>query len=235
MPFRRSMTSRLAGLALLLAGFAAVLPQAAQAQSSARSAATPGGDWAICAETIALEEQARPELPEHLLSAIAKTESRRWNEEYGAGFSWPWTVMAEGRGRYLPSKAAAIAEVRQLHARGISNIDVGCMQVNLHYHGDNFASLEEALDPRTNVRYAADFLTGLYADSGAWTRAIGDYHSQTPRYSGPYRQRVFTAWRETREAVQTSQRAQRRARAEMDYGLAEPLRDPGLLLTWIRG
>ena len=55
--------------------------------------------------------------------------------------------MAEGRGRYLPSKEAAIAEVQALKAKGITNIDVGCMQVNLYYHGSNFDDLNEAFDP----------------------------------------------------------------------------------------
>ena len=37
--------------------------------------------------------------------------------------------------------AAAIAAVTRLRARGIRNIDVGCMQVNLHYHGQHFETL----------------------------------------------------------------------------------------------
>ncbi|MDZ7712446.1 MAG: hypothetical protein U5L06_04740 [Rhodovibrio sp.] len=82
--------------------------------------------------------------------------------------------MAEGRGRYLPSKAAAIAEVRDLQARGVSNIDVGCMQVNLHWHGDAFESLEQAFDPAYNVAYAAAFLLDLAGQRELLaTKAIG--------------------------------------------------------------
>ena len=74
-------------------------------------------------------------------------ESGRWDAEAQASFAWPWTVTAEGRGRYLPSKAEALAEVRQLRARGLTNIDVGCMQVNLFYHPDAFDDLNQAFDP----------------------------------------------------------------------------------------
>src|SRR3546814_11739102 len=86
--------------------------------------------------------------------------------------------MAEGKGRFLPSKAAAIEEVRRLQARGIRNIDVGCLQVNLHYHPDAFASLETAFDPEANAAYAAALLVRLREEARSSTRAIGQYPSR---------------------------------------------------------
>lgn len=153
--------------------------------------------WALCAaEAAAAARQSG--LPHHLLDAIAKVESGRWNAAEGAVIAWPWTVTAEGRGRYLPSRAAALAEVRALRARGVRNIDVGCLQVNLRYHPEAFASLEDAFDPAQNAAYAAGYLARLRAETGAWTTAIGRYHSKTPRLSGPYRLKVFRAWRDAR-------------------------------------
>src|SRR3546814_8422385 len=99
--------------------------------------------------------------------------------------------MAEGEGRFLPSKAAAIATVRELQARGIRNIDVGCMQVNLHYHPEAFGSLETAFDPQANAAYAADFLATLRAAARSWTRAIGQYHSRQAIRGNGYRAKVF--------------------------------------------
>jgi hypothetical protein len=141
---------------------------------------------------------------------LSKVESGRWVKAVEARVAWPWTIMAEGRGRYLPSKAAALREVRRLKARGVSNIDVGCMQVNLHWHGDAFASLEDAFDPAHNVAYAAAFLLHLKQQQRSWTKAIGVYHSHTPRYSGPYRIKVFRAWRAEKKAAY-AERAARRA------------------------
>ena len=159
--------------------------------------ADPDEAWDHCAEPMTRVEQAHG-LPAHLLQAIAKVESGRWNRDRAAIFAWPWTVMAEGRGRFLPDKAAAIAEVRALLARGVRNIDVGCMQVNLHHHPRAFASLEEAFDPARNLTYAAGFLTRLRVEARSWTRAIGRYHSSTPVYGNRYRRKVLKAWREER-------------------------------------
>ncbi|NKC29905.1 lytic transglycosylase domain-containing protein [Falsiroseomonas selenitidurans] len=133
-------------------------------------------------------------LPQHLLMAIARVESGRRDPETGAFHPWPWTINAEGRGQFFPSRAAAIAGVQALQAGGMRSIDVGCMQVNLRHHPDAFPSLETAFDPLENARYAARFLTALHATRGDWAQAAGAYHSQTPERAGPYRDRVMAAW-----------------------------------------
>ena len=135
------------------------------------------------------------------------TESGRWHSGNAASLAWPWTVMAEGEGRFLPSKAAAIETVRELQARGVRNIDVGCMQVNLHYHPDAFASLEEAFDPAANVAYAADFLVELRREARSWTRAVGQYHSREAIRGNGYRAKVFKAWRAERHRANRERRA----------------------------
>ena len=153
----------------------------------------PFDPWRLCPQAIAVEERTQA-IPKHLLSAIALAESGRKHPMLGKRMPWPWSVMAEGQGRYLPTKAAAINEVRELQARGISNIDVGCMQVNLYHHADAFASLEQAFDPASNVAYAAQFLRSLFADSGSWQEAAGLYHSATPEHKIPYREKVVQLW-----------------------------------------
>src|SRR3546814_8672829 len=121
--------------------------------------------------------------------------------------------MAEGKVRVWPSKVAAIEEVRRLQARGIRNIDVGCRQVNLHYHPDAFASLETAVDPEANAAYAADVLVRLREEARSWTRAIGQYHSRQAIRGNGYRAKVFKAWREARHrANRARQEALRAAR-----------------------
>lgn len=151
--------------------------------------------WRLCPEAIAGQERAQS-IPKHLLSAIALAESGRKHPTLGKRMPWPWTVMAEGQGRYLPSKAAAVAEVRQLQARGVRNIDVGCMQVNLYYHPEAFFSLDQAFEPSVNVAYAGGFLRDLFEATGSWQEAAGLYHSATPEHKIPYRQRVITNWNE---------------------------------------
>jgi hypothetical protein len=138
-------------------------------------------------------------LPPHLLAAISLTETGRWSSAHNASFAWPWTVMAEGVGRYLPSKQAAIAEVRRLQADGVRNIDVGCLQVNLHYHGTAFASLEEAFDPHANAQYAAAFLAELNRTARSWTTAVAHYHSRDPERGPAYRDKVYDIWYDQRD------------------------------------
>jgi hypothetical protein len=133
-------------------------------------------------------------IPAHLLGAISLAETGRWDAGKEASFAWPWTVMAEGRGRYFDSKAEALAEIEGLRKRGITNIDVGCMQINLRYHGEAFADLEEALDPAANVAYAGEFLKDLHGETGSWTTAAGYYHSATPEHGNAYRERVVALW-----------------------------------------
>lgn len=204
------------GLATLIV--AALLAAGLLVTNSAHLQAAAAGQiddaWSVCPRYIRAAEQQH-KLPPHLLTAISKVESGRWDAASKANLAWPWTVMAEGKGRYLPSKTAALAEVRKLQARGIKNIDVGCMQINLHYHPDAFANLEQALDPKHNTAYAASFLSRLRKDAGSWTHAIGDYHSKTISFARLYRLKVFKAWRAERHAENQRLREARRKRIEL--------------------
>lgn len=133
-------------------------------------------------------------IPPGLLTAISHVESGRYDKARRALIAWPWTVMAEGKGRYLPSKAAAIAEVMALKGRGVRNIDVGCMQINLQAHAEAFPDINTAFDPRSNIAYAARFLKNLHAETGSWATAGTHYHSRTPHLAARYRLKLATAW-----------------------------------------
>jgi hypothetical protein len=173
-------------LALLLLG-ALALPAA-----PARATPDPG---LACRAAISLAERDQG-IPAGLLQAIGRVESGRRDPTTGRFAPWPWTINAEGRGMFFPTREAAIAEVRQLQARGVRIIDVGCMQVNLHHHPNAFPTLEQAFDPVANARYAARFLGELQAARQDWGRAAGHYHSQTAERAEPYRNRVLAAWAE---------------------------------------
>ena len=192
------------GPAILLALALAALPLDAAADE-----AVDQGDeaWLLCAENADESERARG-LPPFLLTAIAKVESGRWHDRSGETLPWPWTVTSERGGRYLPSKEAAIREVRRLQNEGVVSIDVGCMQVNLLYHPDAFDDLEAAFDPVQNISYAATFLSDLQRRLQSWTRAIGRYHSASSEFSGSYRFKVLRTWRAERQRVWQVRRTQ---------------------------
>lgn len=167
--------------------------------------AAPAGASEPMAQCRAAIAQAEREaaIPAGLLHAIGRVESGRRDPATGETGSWPWAINAEGQGRFLPDRAAAVAAVRELQSRGVRVVDVGCMQVNLHHHPRAFASLDEAFDPVANARYAARFLSELQAAAGGdWMVAAGRYHSHTPHLADAYRARVAAAWPAAREAAQ---------------------------------
>lgn len=174
---------------------ALIVGTAGAALASAGTVSTKGlgPDAAACrAQT---EPQGRAGgLPAHLLTALSHVESGRWDSGSQEKVAWPWTINAAGEGKFFPTKAAAIAEVRRLQARGVRSIDVGCMQINLMYHGDAFPDLETAFDPAANVAYAVTFLTRLKAETGSWQAAAVRYHSATPKYAAVYRAKLTTEW-----------------------------------------
>ena len=135
-----------------------------------------------------LDAQVRYEIPDNLLLAIGLQEAgRRVNGELTV---WPWTANYDGKGAFFGSKQAMEAWVREKQSAGASSIDVGCMQVNQKWHGQHFASLEEAGDPEANVDYAARFLRALYNETRDWWEAAGRYHSSTDVYKGIYLEKL---------------------------------------------
>lgn len=180
---------RLLCLLLLLPGVALA------GQGPARGAAVlpPIDPAALCERAVAAAEiPAR--LPPRLLAAISVTESGRLDPVNGERRAWPWTINAQGEGSFFETRQDAIAAVRALQARGVQSIDVGCMQVNLMYHPQAFASLDEAFDPHANAAYAARFLNALYAEHKDWGQAIAGYHSETPALGDAYRVLVLARW-----------------------------------------
>ena len=133
-------------------------------------------------------------LPAQMMGAIAVVETGRPDATTGSVRPWPWTINAEGQGSFFASKQQAIAAVQTLQARGVHSIDVGCMQVNLMFHPNAFATLDQAFDPGMNAAYAARFLTALYALHRDWPAAIAGYHSETPAIGAQYRQLVLARW-----------------------------------------
>lgn len=136
-------------------------------------------------------------VPIYLLRAIALTESGRYHEPSSRLVPWPWTVNSGGKAYFADSRDEAAAIVKKLQARGIQNIDVGCMQVNLMYHGSAFKSVEDALEPVNNVAYAAKFLQDNFTRAGSWKQAVANYHSATPALGDAYATNVLRNWNQS--------------------------------------
>ncbi len=154
----------------------------------------------LCEHEIAAAER-KYGIPHRLLMAIGTVESGRAVAPSKGKRPWPWTVCANGKSYYFSTKGAAIATVKRLMGRGIRNIDVGCMQVNLLHHSKAFKDLEEAFTPRNNVKYAAEFFLKLKNLYHSWTHAVGYYHSKSALHYKPYCSLVYDAWTKVRNRV----------------------------------
>ena len=114
---------------------------------------------------------ARTGVPLNVLYSVGLTETGR-RGELGA-----YDMNVEGREVHSDSLAEAMARFAAAKARGVKLIDVGCMQINVYFHGANFRSLADMFDPAHNVNYAANFLKTLRAQEGTWTLAVARYNA----------------------------------------------------------
>jgi hypothetical protein len=126
--------------------------------------------------------------PLEILQAITRVETGRSRD--GETVPWPWTINFAGKGYWFETESEAFDFANTLLSKGKDNFDLGCFQVNQHWHGDKFASLAEALSPETNARIAAEFLDSLYDTSGDWGTAVAAYHSKTKTYGQKYLAKV---------------------------------------------
>ena len=92
--------------AVLIVGFMVGLAGLGPAVAALVARQTIDERWKICAVQAARQEAALG-LPRYILSAIGKAESGRFDEADRVNVAWPWTVTAEGEGRFFSSAAAA--------------------------------------------------------------------------------------------------------------------------------
>lgn len=168
---------------------------AATAPSANAQAQVSAADALVCQRNVQAAERLQ-RIPQGLLAAISLVESGRGVGPSGSTVAWPWTINAAGQGQYFDTKEEAIAATRQLIEDGLRSIDIGCMQINLRYHPDAFASIEQAFDPARNVAYGATYLRQLHRLQGSWPKAVERYHSSEDGRRAEYREKVVATWRD---------------------------------------
>lgn len=89
----------------------------------------------------------------------------------------PYALNIEGKAVFARSMDDAIRTFERARNNGVKLIDLGCMQINHHYHADQFDNVRQMLDPRRNVEYAARFLAELKRRHGSWSMAVARYHA----------------------------------------------------------
>lgn len=166
-----------------------------------RSADLPQRYAAAC-DQAAAKASSESGVPLDLMKAIARTESGITVQ--GSYVPWPWTINVEGRGKHLHSLEEARDAINGYKNGNVTNIDVGCFQVNHKWHGAEFSSIETMLDPSTNARYAARFLKELHGEFGNWLKAAAAYHSRNERQSEQYIARLIPILNDVRSSGSSS-------------------------------
>ncbi|WP_132521181.1 transglycosylase SLT domain-containing protein [Rhizobium sp. BK376] len=146
-------------------GAAALATSISDAQASAGSSAS-----GLCEREIR-SAAAKYGIPEGILYSVGLTETGR------KGSLDAYAMNIEGKAVFPPSESAALQEFAIARQGGAKLIDVGCMQINQYFHGENFSSVEAMFDPHSNVEYAAKFLRDLHDRHETWTMAVARYHA----------------------------------------------------------
>jgi len=128
--------------------------------------------------------ERRYNIPRNLLLSIAKVESD----------VSPFAINIEGKPILAKSKEEAINIVQSYLDKGVTNIDIGLLQINWRFHGENFDDVSELLDINKNLDYAASFLKKLYKTHGSWQKAVQYYHSARPKHYRKYSRKIITTW-----------------------------------------
>ena len=110
-------------------------------------------------------------VPPGILYAVGLTETGI------KGSLQPYALNIEGKAVFARSAGEAVQAFEKAKSNGAKLIDLGCMQINHHYHASAFPTLRAMLDPRRNVDYAARFLVELRRRHGSWSMAVARYHA----------------------------------------------------------
>ncbi|MGN6537244.1 MAG: transglycosylase SLT domain-containing protein [Mesorhizobium sp.] len=148
----------------LLASALAAICLSSLAAGAANAAANP-------CEAEILRAADRYGIPAGILYAVGLTETGN------KGSLQPNALNIEGKAVFPRSRSEALADFERARNNGKTLIDLGCMQINHHYHASQFRSVVDMLDPHRNVDYAARFLASLHARHQTWSMAVARYHA----------------------------------------------------------
>ncbi len=143
----------------------------AAALGAVLAACSPGAAGSMACEREMARAAAESGVPLNVLYSVGLTETGHRGE------LGPYEMNIDGRPVHSDSLVEAMRRFAAAKATGARLIDVGCMQINVRFHGARFRSLADMFDPARNVDYAANFLKALRAQEGNWTLAVARYNA----------------------------------------------------------
>tara|TARA_B100000989_G_scaffold298419_1_gene287695 strand:+ start:1716 stop:2318 length:603 start_codon:yes stop_codon:yes gene_type:complete len=140
--------------------------------------------------------EKKHKIPNKLLEAISLTESGR--TVGGKYVAWPWSLNILGESFFFENKNDLLITLKN-KIKIQKNIDIGCMQINYKYHNKKFKNIEEILNPKNNIEWAALYLKQLFNKYNSWNKAIAKYHSSNPERMQKYLAKVHKNWKYVRQ------------------------------------
>jgi soluble lytic murein transglycosylase-like protein len=139
----------------MMSRLAALVAAAVFTSSLALAIEAGGAQGTRLCEREMLRASEKYGVPVGVLYAVGLTETGRGDSLR------PYALNIEGDASYDMDKDTALRRFVSARARGAKLIDVGCLQINHHFHAEHFRSVEQMLEPAANVDYAARFLKEL--------------------------------------------------------------------------
>ncbi len=161
-------------------------------------AAFPGEQWEKAADSV--------EINPILLYAVALAESASHRGAQRIS-PWPYAIRVGDDAVYAKSKAEAEAVLnRALKEKKKHHLDVGLMQINLHWHGSRVDSPTALLDPVTNLNLGSRILAEAIASSPTDLElGIGRYHSWKEERARWYGKRVLMIYQNLLKELEVHQ------------------------------
>ena len=210
MPGWLVMASRLRIFSFIAASLFAVVAQAGEIESAARKA---GVEPLLVKAVIMTESRGHPwtlnvdgepfflDSRDRAIELVRRVQRAPWLVRATAKGQKPVRYFAEtsAQARLLASQLPAdmVVSIREVDSR---MIDIGLMQINLHYHGKAMGSLEQGFDPKWNLEYGSRFLADLVKRHGTVTAAIGYYNASTPSKRRAYTHKIAEAYERLRRS-----------------------------------
>ena len=136
------------------------------------------------AEELMHQAALQYQVPVRLIKAIAYLESGR------KGQIWPWAINFAGQAYYFKDRKSAEAFLCKLIAQGHTNMDVGCMQINLRWHGHKFKNPCDLFSPEIAIPFAASLLKEHAQRTKSWLKAAVLYPSYNHCRQEKYREQL---------------------------------------------
>lgn len=127
------------------------------------------------------QKEKEHNIPRGLLLAIACVESNLH----------PYAVNLSKKAHFFESQEKMLNFITEASKIKKHNISVGCCQLHLRSHKNNFDSIEQMITPEANIEYSAVLLEKFYNRHRSWKTAIAKYHGGKKKHNAIYYKKIM--------------------------------------------